>query len=30
MMQRSVYTETPVRLNAWMELHGVDIRSLMV
>ncbi|MFI9423135.1 asparagine synthase (glutamine-hydrolyzing) [Streptomyces achromogenes] len=30
MMQRSVYTETPVRLNAWMELHGVDTRSLVV
>ncbi|MFF5860727.1 asparagine synthase (glutamine-hydrolyzing) [Streptomyces sp. NPDC012751] len=30
MMQRSVYTEPPVRLNAWMELHGVDVRSLLV
>lgn len=30
MMQRSVYTETPVRLNAWMELHGVDVQSLLV
>lgn len=28
MMQRSVYTETPVRLNAWLELHQVDVSSL--
>ncbi|ARQ68459.1 asparagine synthase (glutamine-hydrolyzing) [Streptomyces marincola] len=28
MMQRSVFTETPVRLNAWLRLHDVSLGDL--